>query len=173
MLKTLAQDWLLCWVLSPLGRALNPRVLVSSEPSLSLLFPNCTAWKWLSCLWGNMQNNCQTFFLILFLVLFPFAAPLCNYALYFITFVLGRRLWLFNLGVGGLRVANEGNFYMDLFNLSWLGEGGFGSRVIQALSQSKIQMLIILAWCRYQRQFLSCRTLDLCTKYDYPALALV
>lgn len=99
-----------------------------------------------------VRNIWYIFFL--FSAFFPFsylfiifAAPLCNYALYFSTFLLGRCLWLFKLW--GRGVANEGTFYTNLLNLSWVGV--FGSRVIQALSQSKIQMLIILAWCRYQR----------------------
>lgn len=71
-----------------------------SEPSFSFLVLELLGSGCPVC-----EGTCRTIirlFFILFVVLFPFAAPLCNYALYFITFVLGRCLWLFNLGVGGL-----------------------------------------------------------------------
>lgn len=57
-----------------------------------------TAWKWLSCLWGNMQNNYRTF-LYLVSSFVSFLQHHCA-TMHFITCVLGRCLWLFNLGGG-------------------------------------------------------------------------
>lgn len=61
-----------------------------SEPSFSFLLPELLGSGCPVC-----EETCRTmirFVFILFLVLFPFAAPLCDYALYFVTFVLGRCL---------------------------------------------------------------------------------
>lgn len=65
-------DWLLCWVLSPLGQGLHPRALLSSEPSFSFLFPELLGSGCPVC-----EETCRTIielFLNLSLVLFPFCS---------------------------------------------------------------------------------------------------
>lgn len=91
--------------------------LLSSEPSFSFLFLELLGSGCPVC-----EETCRTIvklFFTLFLVLFPFAAPLCNYALYFVTFVLGGRLWLFNLGVGCGLQMKEIFTWIFLISVDW------------------------------------------------------
>lgn len=82
-LETLAQAWLFCWVLQPLGRG-GRHAAGASEPFLSFSCPG-TAWKWLSCLWVSSFPcpSCSWS---------PSCNAPCNYALISQPFVLGRCL---------------------------------------------------------------------------------